>query len=57
MDLSERRAQSVVDYLTSEEGVDASQLSIKAYGEEQPIAPNTTAAGMQLNRRVKLTLE
>jgi len=57
MDLSERRAQSVVDYLTSKEGVNASQLSIKAYGEEQPIAPNTTAAGMQLNRRVKLTLE
>lgn len=55
MDLSERRAQSVVDYLVSK-GVDSSRLQIKAYGEEQPIAPNTTAAGMQLNRRVKLTV-
>jgi len=57
MALSERRAQSVVDYLTSKEGVNAGQLTIKAYGEENPIAPNTTAAGMQLNRRVKLTLK
>ncbi|WP_028377021.1 OmpA family protein [Leeuwenhoekiella sp. MAR_2009_132] len=56
MSLSERRAQSVVDYLISK-GANADNLMIHAYGEEKPIAPNTTAAGMQLNRRVKLTLK
>ncbi|MGB5944392.1 MAG: OmpA family protein [Leeuwenhoekiella sp.] len=56
MDLSDRRAKSVIDYLV-EKGIAEDRLSPKPYGESDPIAPNTTAAGMQLNRRVKLTPE
>jgi OOP family OmpA-OmpF porin len=49
--LSERRAESVRDYLLNQ-GVSSSQLSAKGYGQTQPIAPNTTAAGRAQNRRV-----
>ncbi|MDT8997751.1 OmpA family protein [Paucibacter sp. APW11] len=51
--LSERRAQAVVRALT-DLGVDASRLTVRAYGEEQPIASNDTVAGRQQNRRVEI---
>ena len=51
LDLSERRAASVMRYLT-EAGVDASRLTSVGYGETVPIAPNTTSAGRTENRRV-----
>lgn len=49
--LSDGRAQSVRDYLISQ-GVGASQLEAKGYGEAQPIADNTNDAGRAENRRV-----
>jgi OOP family OmpA-OmpF porin len=49
--LSQRRADSVRDYLVSQ-GVPASQLTAKGYGESQPIADNATADGRATNRRV-----
>lgn len=51
--LSERRAQSVVDYLTSQ-GVTGSNLSAVGYGEDMPIDTNDTNAGRAANRRVEL---
>ncbi len=51
--LSERRASSVVDYL-SNRGIDGSRLSSTAYGETAPIDTNDTAEGRQRNRRVEL---
>jgi outer membrane protein OmpA-like peptidoglycan-associated protein len=51
--LSDRRAKSVFDYLTSR-GVDPARLTSVGYGEANPIAPNDTAEGRQLNRRVML---
>jgi OOP family OmpA-OmpF porin len=51
--LSDRRAKSVFDYLTSR-GVDPSRLKSMGYGEANPIAPNDTAEGRQENRRVML---
>jgi OmpA-OmpF porin, OOP family len=54
--LSERRAASVVKYLT-EKGIAAERLQSKGYGESQPIAPNTNEdgtdnpEGRQKNRR------
>ena len=52
-DLSQRRAQSVVNYLTSQ-GVSRDNLIAKGYGEEQPIASNDSAEGKAQNRRVEL---
>ncbi len=51
--LSERRANAVRDYLVGQ-GVTASRLTARGYGEAQPVATNDTDAGRQLNRRVEL---
>lgn len=51
--LSERRARSVADFLTSQ-GIAAEKLSIKGYGESQAVADNATDAGRAQNRRVEL---
>lgn len=53
LDLSERRAQSVMTALVSL-GVQADHLSTKAHGEQMPTASNDTAAGRQMNRRVEI---
>jgi len=52
MKLSQRRSQSVVDYLTSK-GV-TNRLYARGYGETQPIADNSTEEGRSQNRRVEL---
>ncbi len=54
--LSKARAASVLDYLTTI-GMDRSRLSSEGYGPDRPIAPNTTAAGRQQNRRVEISLD
>ena len=51
--LSDRRAKSVFDYLTSR-GVDPARLSSIGKGESAPIADNATEEGRQENRRVML---
>jgi OOP family OmpA-OmpF porin len=51
--LSERRANSVKDYLTAQ-GVTATRLTAKGYGEAQPVASNDTKEGRAENRRVEL---
>jgi OOP family OmpA-OmpF porin len=53
--LSERRAQSVVDFLT-QHGVSQARLSSQGYGESRPVADNGTAEGRAQNRRVELHL-
>ncbi|MBN8817259.1 MAG: OmpA family protein [Sphingomonas sp.] len=53
--LSERRAQSVVAYLSSH-GVASVRMATKGYGEMQPIASNETAAGKAQNRRVEIKI-
>ncbi len=50
--LSERRAQSVVNYL-KDKGV-TNNLYPKGYGEDYPIADNETEEGRAKNRRVEL---
>ena len=51
--LSERRANSVKDYLVSK-GVQAQRLQAKGYGESMPVASNDTKEGRAENRRVEL---
>lgn len=55
MSLSQRRAQSVANYLAAQ-GVDASRLSTRGAGPDQPVASNATADGRAQNRRVEVTL-
>ena len=54
--LSVQRALSVADYLASK-GVAEQRLAASGYGEAFPIAPNNTAEGRALNRRVEIQLE
>lgn len=56
MDLSRRRAQAVLDYLTGKFKINADQYTVKGYGESNPIASNDTAQGRAQNRRVELTV-
>lgn len=51
--LSERRAQSVVDYFLSA-GVTSGRLYAIGRGETEPRASNESEAGRQLNRRVEI---
>lgn len=50
--LSENRAKSVRDYLV-ENGIDASRLTTKGYGDTLPIATNETEEGRAENRRTE----
>lgn len=53
MEISEKRAKSVVDYLMSK-GIAESRLKYKGYGETQPIESNDTEEGRTKNRRVEI---
>lgn len=57
LDLSRRRAQSVVDHLVSDYGIDRSRLEARGYGMGRPIAPNTTDEGRQANRRIEAIID
>ena len=54
--LSKYRAQSVASYL-SKKGLQANQLRIIGYGEENPLASNSTEEGRQRNRRIELEIQ
>lgn len=54
LDLSKRRADAVRDFLVDKLGVDAGRLETAGYGEDRPVADNTTPEGRQQNRRVEL---
>ncbi|WP_313531584.1 OmpA family protein [Shinella sp.] len=55
MDLSNRRANSVANYLASR-GVDPRRMSAMGYGLERPIASNATEMGRAQNRRVEIAI-
>lgn len=61
MILSQKRAESVVDYLV-EKGIDPNRLRAKGFGETMPVAPNTkpdgrdNPKGRQLNRRTEFKI-
>jgi outer membrane protein OmpA-like peptidoglycan-associated protein len=55
VELSQRRVESVVAFL-AQEGVEASRLTPKGYGEGVPLVPNTTEANKATNRRVQFII-
>ncbi len=54
--LSERRANSVRDYLLASTVMGASQVQAVGYGKNRPIANNETAEGRANNRRIDVVI-
>jgi outer membrane protein OmpA-like peptidoglycan-associated protein len=53
--LSEERAATVRDYLISQ-GINLNSVTAQGFGENSPVASNSTAAGRQQNRRVQMVV-
>lgn len=53
--LSEDRAKAVAEYLVKQ-GIDPSRVETEGYGDAKPVAPNLTARGRELNRRVEFLI-
>ncbi len=54
-DLSQRRAERVMNFLI-QKGIDAARVTAVGYGENKPVAPNTSAEGRQKNRRTEVKI-
>ena len=55
-DLSQRRADAVVQYLAAKYNVAAHRFYLIGIGKDQEVAPNTTREGRKKNRRVQVQL-
>lgn len=55
LDLSRNRAQSVANYLTTQ-NVNPARFTTQGYGESDPIASNDTPEGRSQNRRVEVAI-
>ncbi|MCK5524141.1 MAG: OmpA family protein [Thiomargarita sp.] len=53
LNLSEQRARSVKAFLVSASDIAENRLTIKAFGESQPIETNVTESGRMKNSRVE----
>lgn len=56
LQLSQKRADAVIRYLTTNGKIPLVRIYSMGYGETDPAAPNTTRKGRKLNRRVDLTV-
>lgn len=56
LELSRRRADAVVRYLTEKNNIPLVKVSLLGYGEDSPAAPNKTRDGRKENRRVQITI-
>ncbi|MFZ0392552.1 MAG: OmpA family protein, partial [Terracidiphilus sp.] len=54
--LSNRRADTVVQYLATKYGVAPYRFYLIGIGKDEEVAPNTTAAGRKENRRVEIKM-
>lgn len=54
--LSERRANSVKDYLVKNFGIDPSRIETVGFGKSRPIADNKTEEGRAQNRRIEFVV-
>lgn len=56
MTLSKNRAFAVTNYFTQTKGLSNSRFTTHWFGEEQPIADNSTSEGRAKNRRVNIAI-
>ena len=56
LQLSHRRADAVVRYLTAKHDIPLVKIQLLGYGEDSPVAANETREGRQENRRVEITI-
>src|SRR5512133_2990532 len=54
--LSQRRAQAVIQYLAAEHSIPAHKIYVIGLGKDKPAAKNNTAQGRAENRRVEVRL-
>jgi OOP family OmpA-OmpF porin len=57
LNLSLKRAESVVNYLVETFGIDRSRLVAVGFGSSMPVADNSTEAGKQANRRIEAIID
>jgi len=55
-ELSQRRADAVVQYMASKYGIAAHRFYLIGIGKDKEVAPNTTAEGRKQNRRVEVQM-
>lgn len=55
-DLSQRRANAVIQYLASEKNIPAHKIYVIGLGKDKPVESNKTAEGRAKNRRVDIRL-
>lgn len=56
IDLSKRRAESVVNYLIEALHIAPARLASVGYGDSRPVADNSTEQGKRLNRRINAVI-
>lgn len=55
--LSEKRAANVAKFLQETKGIPPSKITVRGYGAEKPVAPNSTKEGRSRNRRIEVLID
>ena len=55
-ELSQKRADAVKTYLAANRTLPESRIKATGYGPDRPLAPNTTAEGRAMNRRIDVLI-
>ncbi|MAN58323.1 MAG: hypothetical protein CMC08_00630 [Flavobacteriaceae bacterium] len=56
MTLSKQRAQAVTNYFVQDKGLSSGRFTTNWFGEQSPVADNSTAEGRAQNRRVNIAI-
>ncbi len=56
-ELSQKRAEAVKTYFVANRTLSANRIKATGYGPDKPLAPNTTAEGRAMNRRIDVLIK